>query len=172
MNLSSAKVPGLSNSLLGRAASSGCLPPSPVLLPNSWSKARRLRFAAVRIPLAACFSTTTLARTAAAGALCRLAAIATKWLLFSAASPPAGVPSSPFAVSLLLCLFFCRDPVANPALDPSGLFHVFRLLSFSPRIVIVRKLHPLCDRRMAIEPEGNERRGIRIRQIFLAHHLE
>src|SRR5947209_5550407 len=163
--LRTTKPPGDGPCNLWRAsnASSGFLPPSPDRQPKSFPRDRMRRFACAPIRSAACFSMTLPVPESGAGVPWLSAAIGTRWRGMPGASrrlpPMESDASGPRTGGGRLSL-------------KSTSFDKLRRLAFGPRVVGVREHQPVGQRGMAIEPKGDERRRIRVREVHFAQHLE
>src|SRR5215467_472154 len=108
-------------------------------------------FAFALIPRAVFFSSTIPEPTAVAGV---------PWLFVETGTR---LPHSPGGI---------RSKSARPPRVLDRSLNVTRRFAFRPRIVCVGKHEPVRERRMAVQPERDEWRRIRVRKIFLSQNLK
>src|SRR2546427_1869190 len=156
-------VDGSCNLWRASNASSGFLPPSPDRQPKSFPRDRMRRFTCAPIRSVACFSMTLPVPESGAGV---------PWLSAAIGTRSRGMPGASRRL----------PPMESDASGPrtgggrlslkSTSFDKLRRLAFGPRVVCVREHQPVGQRGMAIEPKGDERRRIRVREVHFAQHLE
>jgi hypothetical protein len=133
-NSSPAGAPGRSNSWPAKLVWTGFSPLPLAPLPNFSSKVRAHPFAAAPIPPAACSSTMTPARVAAAGAPCLSVAIATRWPLSSVDIPRAIAIPDPLRLVRQNCSDY-RNRSRNVSTQ-RFIGHATRLLAFAAPSII------------------------------------